>query len=117
MQRMECWRWCRWCSLSLGTRWCPDDRNLASLGHRISKVALTIPTRSKTRERWRTDPRLQSDLTTSEDVMDILLAAEEFPTERFDESVDHVRPVREVSPLAAEQARLAPTRDAGRAGS
>src|ERR1700748_3567996 len=35
-------------------------------------------------------PGSQSDLTTSEDAMDVLLAAEEFPTERVDESVDHV---------------------------
>jgi Transmembrane protein of unknown function (DUF3556) len=27
----------RWCSVSLGTRWCPDDRKLAQLSDRIGK--------------------------------------------------------------------------------
>src|SRR5277367_3023459 len=51
-------------------------------------------------------PGFQPDLTTSEDAMDILLAAEEFPTERPDESVDHVALYAKYRLLAAEQAAL-----------
>src|ERR1700742_3972588 len=48
----------------------------------------------------------QFDATTSEDAMDVLLAAEEFPTERLDESVDHVALYAKYRRLAAEQAAL-----------
>src|ERR1700743_2962061 len=51
-------------------------------------------------------PGFQSDLTASEDAMDVLLAAEEFPTERLDESVDHVALYAKYRRLAAEQAAL-----------
>jgi sugar diacid utilization regulator len=51
-------------------------------------------------------PGFQSDLTTSEDAMDVLFTAEEFPTERLDESVDHVALYAKYRLLAAEQAAL-----------
>jgi sugar diacid utilization regulator len=51
-------------------------------------------------------PGFPSDLTTSEDAMEVLLAAEEFPTERLDESVDHVALYAKYRLLAAEQAAL-----------
>ena len=48
----------------------------------------------------------QSDLTIDEDAVDGLLTAEEFPTERFDESVDNVMLYAKYRRLAAEQAAL-----------
>ena len=48
----------------------------------------------------------QSDLTIDEDAVDGLLTAEEFPTERLDESVDNVALYAEYRRLAAEQASL-----------
>src|SRR5271170_4352691 len=51
-------------------------------------------------------PGFQSDLTTSEDAMDVLVTAEEFPTERLDDSEDHVALYAKYRLLAAEQAAL-----------
>jgi hypothetical protein len=48
----------------------------------------------------------QSDLTMDEDAVDGLLAAEEFPNERFDKSVDSTQLYAEYRRLAAEQAAL-----------
>src|ERR1700722_12482553 len=48
----------------------------------------------------------QSDLTIDEDAVDGLLTAEEFPTERLDESVDNVALYAKYRRLAAEQAAL-----------
>jgi sugar diacid utilization regulator len=50
--------------------------------------------------------RFQSDQTIDEDAVDGLLAAEEFPTERLDESLDNVALYAEYRRLAAEQAAL-----------
>jgi hypothetical protein len=50
--------------------------------------------------------RFQSDLTIDEDAVDGLLTAEEFPTERLDESVDNVALYAKYRELAAEQAAL-----------
>lgn len=48
----------------------------------------------------------QSDLTIDEDAVDGLFTAEEFPTERLDESVDNVALYAKYRRLAAEQAAL-----------
>jgi sugar diacid utilization regulator len=50
--------------------------------------------------------RFQSDLTIDEDAVDGLFTAEEFPTERLDESVDNVALYAKYRQLAAEQAAL-----------
>src|SRR4029077_20473680 len=50
--------------------------------------------------------RFESDLTIDEDAVDGLLTAEEFPTERLDESVDNVALYAKYRELAAEQAAL-----------
>jgi sugar diacid utilization regulator len=49
---------------------------------------------------------LQSDLTIDEDAVDGLVTAEEFPTERFDKSVDSTQLYAKYRRLAAEQAAL-----------
>ena len=50
--------------------------------------------------------RFQSDRMIDEDAVDGLLTAEEFPTERLDESVDNVALYAKYRQLAAEQAAL-----------
>jgi hypothetical protein len=105
MQRLECWRCCRWCSVSLGTRWCSDDHTFASLGRR-SASSTNDPDAQARPNDDELSAGFQSDLTIDEDAVDGILTAEEPADGRPHESVGSAQLYAKYRRLVAEQAAL-----------
>ena len=105
MQRLECWRCCRWCSASLGTRWCPDNRGLASWVAESASSTIDPDAQARRATDGELSAGFHSDLTIDQDAVDGLLTAEEFAAE-FDENLDNGTLYAEYRRLAAEQAAL-----------